>query len=93
MRMVLSRIFLVLALALALGFRHLQNERKVHYHVDLHKMVEGVNNIVYIHAAVGIFRKKRMPNETWGYGREIMEELLHDISVVPLSKNISSICF
>ena len=36
--------------------------------------MEGVNNIVYLHAAVGIFRKKRMPNETWGYGREIMEE-------------------
>ena len=89
----LSRGFLALVLftALALGFRHLQRERKVQYHTDLHRVVEGVNNIVYLHAAVGIFRKKRMPNETWGYGREIMEELLHDISVVPLAKNVSSI--
>lgn len=33
---------------------------------------------VFLHAAVGIFKKKRPPgtNETWGYGREILEEVL-----------------
>ena len=77
--------------ALALGYRHVQNDMQVQYHLDLHEMVAGVNNLVYIHAAVGIFRKIRKPNETWGYGREILEELLHDLSVTPLGKNVSSV--
>jgi len=32
---------------------------------------------VFFHAAVGIFKKKRWPNETWGYGGEILNELLN----------------
>jgi len=41
----------------------------------------GVTTAVFIHACVGIFKKKRPPgtNETWGYGREIMEELLEHV--------------
>lgn len=37
---------------------------------------------VFLHAAVGIFKKKRPPgtNETWGYGREILEELLLNLT-------------
>jgi len=36
---------------------------------------------VFIHASVGIFKKKKPvgTNETWGYGREIMEEILEHV--------------
>jgi hypothetical protein len=38
---------------------------------------------VFIHASVGIFKKKKPvgTNETWGYGREIMEEIIRDAQV------------
>jgi len=37
----------------------------------------GPHVAVFLHGAVGIFRKKRFPNETWGYGGEIIAELLN----------------
>ena len=65
--------------------------RKVTYRVDLHTHQDEVQNIVFIHAAVGIFQKKIRRNETWGYGREIMEEMLHNIAGTSLAQNIGTV--
>lgn len=45
----------------------------------LYKNSEGCKEphiAIFIHAAVGIFKKKRFPNETWGFGAEILDEML-----------------
>ena len=59
--------------------KRLANERLQYREPVLSELSRGPAAItVFLHAAVGIFKKKRPmgTNETWGYGREIMEELL-----------------
>lgn len=53
------------------------------------------SSYIFLHAAVGIFKKKRLKNPTanryWGYGREIMESMLSSISNADLGKRIDCV--
>ena len=49
---------------------------------DLKNLKNG-GTFAFVHAAVGIFQKKRT-NGTWGYGREIMQEMLTTLHESPV---------
>lgn len=53
------------------------------------------SSYIFLHAAVGIFKKKRIKNPAasryWGYGREIMESMLSSISNADLGKSVDRV--
>lgn len=41
--------------------------------------LDGPHNVMFVHATIGVFKKKRGKAGTWGHGREILEEMLETV--------------
>lgn len=41
--------------------------------------LDGPHNVMFIHATIGVFKRKRGKSGTWGHGREILEEMLENV--------------
>lgn len=63
------------------GAKRFLKERMVYNEPKYSDKIKNPTVSIFIHASVGIFKKKKPvgTNETWGYGREIMEETLMQI--------------
>ncbi len=64
--------------------------RKVEYR-PLEPRRDKQDIVIFVHAAVGIFKKKR-GSGFWGYGSEILTDLLQQVRRSGLGQKVAAIC-
>jgi len=75
--MSLARVVLLLIIIISIkGEKDVFQRYRLSY-VEPINIPKDPHIALFFHAAVGIFKKKRWPNETWGFGGEILNELLN----------------